>query len=132
MDYEAEIRRIQKILDEVESSNLEDKETVDGFASDSEGEEDVHVPDSDCYESNPDDLPEQPQKKKPKINRWKGKDKTTWWKKNAPKLLCCTRSSSVIKFTRGLKGPALNANSPADLRGSLHHARNNWFISRAY
>ncbi len=29
-------------------------------------EEDLHVPDFECYESDPDDLPDQPQKKKAK------------------------------------------------------------------
>ncbi|XP_068203556.1 piggyBac transposable element-derived protein 4-like [Palaemon carinicauda] len=124
MNFDAEIRRIQKMLDEIEVSSSEDEEIVGGDvpASDSEGEEDyleedVHVPDSDCYESDPDDLPDQPQKKKPKIDGWKGKDKTTWWKKNVPKLQGRTRSSNVIKFTPGLKGPALNANLPAGFWG---------------
>lgn len=105
MDYDAEMKKIQKMLDETEVSS-----------SDSEGEdyleEDAHVPDSDCYESDPDDLPDQPKKKK-KSDGWKGKDKT-WWKKNVPKLLGHTRSSNVIKFTPRLKGSALKANSPAD------------------
>ena len=59
----------------------------------------------------------QTQMKKPKIDGWKGKDKTTWWKKNVPKMLGRTRSSNVIKFTPGLKGPALNASSPEDFWG---------------
>ncbi|KAK7060680.1 hypothetical protein SK128_008449, partial [Halocaridina rubra] len=89
--------------------------------SDSEGEddyleEDVHVPDSDCDKSDLDDLSEQPPQKRPKTDGWKGRDKT-WWKKKAPKLLGRNRSRNVIKFTQGLKGPALNANSPADLSG---------------
>lgn len=80
MDEDAEMRRIQNLLEEVEVSSSEDEETVEGdvLASDSEGEDylevDEHVP--NCYESDTDDLPDQPQWKKPKIDGWKGKDKT--------------------------------------------------------
>ena len=46
-----------------------------------------------------------------------GKNKTTWWNKSTPKQRGRTRSRNIIKFTPGLKGPALNANSPADFWG---------------
>lgn len=58
-----------------------------------------------------------PKEKGKKLMDGREKDKTTWWKKNVPKLLCHTLSSNVIKFTPELKGPALNANSPADFWG---------------
>jgi hypothetical protein len=119
---EAERGRILRMLEEVSSSEDDVAVERDVPASDSEGEEDYleedeHVPDSDSYESDPDELSEEPQKKKAKSDGWKGKDGTTWWKKNAPKVLGRTRASNVIKFTPGPKGPALNADSPADFFG---------------
>ena len=57
---DSEMERIQKRLDEIQVSSSEDEESVGGDvpAPDSEGEEDcleedLHVPDSDYYKSDP-------------------------------------------------------------------------------
>ena len=45
------------------------------------------------------------------------KDETTWWRKCTAKQRSQIPSRNIIKFTPGLKGPALNVNSTADFCG---------------
>ena len=79
---------------------------------------DADPDDPDADELDSDDRPKQPQKKKSKTgDGWEGKDKITWWKKDAPRMPGRTCSSNVIKFRPGLNGPALNVNYPKELWG---------------
>ena len=81
MDYEKELSRIRKLLEEVNCSD-DKKSDEDSFSSDSSGEEDcleedVHVLDSDNCMSDSENSQEIPEKKKSKLGSWVGKDKTT-------------------------------------------------------
>ena len=89
MDYEKELSRIRKLLEEVNCSD-DEKSDEDNFSSDSSGEEDcledMQVSDSDNCMSDSENLRESLENKKSKFGAWVGKDKTTWWRKNARKF----------------------------------------------
>ena len=112
MDYEKELSRIRKLLEKENCSN-DNKSDEDSFSADSSGkedclEEDVHVPDTDNFMSDYENLQKSPEKKL-KFAAWFGKHKTTWWRKNTPKFHWHTKSSNIIKFRQRLIGLSLNA-----------------------
>jgi len=129
MDYDANEARIRKMLDEVNvDSSFTEDEMENILQSDSECEEDnvevnEYYPESDPEDSDADESetdihsaePKMKKRKQSKSDGWEGKDKKTWWNKDPSTISGRTRSSNVIKFTSGLKGPALNVNTPEEL-----------------
>ena len=113
-DYQKDIERIQRMLEECDSPSEPD--------DDSEGEsdlveEDEVVPDSDCHETDSDDLQDEPPKKVPRCGGWLGKDKNTWWQEKVPKTASRTQPQNIFRERPGPKGLALNAKTPIDFWG---------------
>uniref|UniRef100_UPI00358E440B piggyBac transposable element-derived protein 4-like n=1 Tax=Myxine glutinosa TaxID=7769 RepID=UPI00358E440B len=110
-DCETENERIRKLLDEldVESDPEDDSDCELDFV-----EEDEHIADSDCNDSETDDLPQEPQRKRATRGGWQGKNKKTWWESKVPSAFVRARPHNVFRGRQGPKGPALNAQTPTD------------------
>ena len=81
-DYEKEMKRMQTMLLDCDIPN--EPEDENGGESDLVEEDEV-VPDSDCYETDSDDLQDESPKKVPRCGVWLGKDKLRGGRKKYPK-----------------------------------------------
>lgn len=75
-DYSKEMKRIQRMLHKCESPS----DTEDDSESESDFvEDDGHIPDSDCFESELDKPPKQSLQKRSRCDGWLGKGSKTRW-----------------------------------------------------
>ena len=107
--YSRNVEMLQRMLQECEVlSDAEDH---------SEGEsdfvlEDELISDSECYDSEHNELEKQPCQKQPKCDGWLVKDKKSWWQKKMPISAVRTRPENIVRERPGPRGPALQAKTP--------------------
>ena len=98
------VERLQRMLEEYDVlSDAED---------DSKGESDFVlkdevISDSECYDSEHDELQKQLCQKQPKCCGWLRKDKKSWWQKEKPNSAVPTGLQNIIRESSRPRGPAL-------------------------